>query len=333
MPEVDELYTVRNPGLYHDEVLDRGSAPATFDIWDGFTISLWYKPFLMNFQNAYLFGNFDDFNGLYSPGDGRTYEREMGGYYLNWSTIYGGTQQLGFWWMHSAGGGGPWAGGDATSDFLIFDEDPAFGEAPSEPDLGPEQTSWPLASAFNFLCVRVSKRYAGTTEEGHFEIGPGWSPYTGDLMDIDIWRGNSITGEFRRLTDSDMNPSGGFGRTTMIGLPAILGFTNRGTNPNNYTHFTVFGYAANETQIQNCGYGWSSSHGVMDEFRFYERVLTEAEVAGLYMIGCGSQPHTQACDQIYDNIVGAGVSGPASQQSECGGVDPFALLYGINNLI
>jgi hypothetical protein len=158
-------------------------------------------------------------------------------------------------------------------------------------------------------------------------------------VDVDAYYGNSLTGEFRKLGSSDIfneitSPAEGSPnyRHSNIGVPAPEGFTNRGTNPNNNTHFTFAGAQVRNDHIDHCNYWWDPSQGVFDEFRMYDRVLSDDEIRGLFMLGCGSQPHTQACDQIYANMVGAGAS-IAHVQEACGGSDPMAVLYGINTLI
>jgi hypothetical protein len=193
-----------------------------------------------------------------------------------------------------------------------------------------------FADQFAFCCIRVSKKYAGSTPEGRYSSG--WISHSGDCMDVDAFYGNSLTGQFRKLTDKDLfnhlnnYTTDPYYRTTAKNVPAIEGFTNRGTNPNNTTHFTVFGAQVQQWHINNCYYDWDPSAGVLDEFRMYERVLSDSEIFGLFALGCGSQPHTQACDQIYSNMVGAGLTAAdtAEDQLECGGADPYAT---INDLI
>jgi len=325
-------YGISWPAIYFASELDRANEPSALDVWEGFTVSFWLKPFINSWAGNAICGLYDDFNGITNY-QGLNYPREQGGWQIWWDYGWDRLGHLRFRWR-SPDPSGNWATGDTIEQSVRWNADPAFGsiDTDSVPP-GKARDVGDLCDQFAFCCIKVSPKYSGSTPEGIWS-GGAWQPYTGDLMDVTAYYGNSLTGFFKKLTDADVydyafatGP-----RTTSKGMPAVEGFSNRGSNPNNNVHFTFAGAQANNQMLDHCEYWWDPSMGVFDEFRMYERVLSDGEAYGLFMLGCGSQPHTQACDQIYDNIVGAGAANAAAQ-GDCGGADPFAQLFGINNLI
>jgi hypothetical protein len=87
------------PALYLDSVLDRGNAPAPLDVFAGFTVSFWLKPFIDSWSDSAIVGNYDDYNGIMVY-QGIDYPREQGGWQIWWNSGWDRLAHLRFRWRY-----------------------------------------------------------------------------------------------------------------------------------------------------------------------------------------------------------------------------------------